>query len=136
MPYRRRYGRFRRRRRRTTKPKNATARAVHRAKYRKGARAQSKQIRTIGKALGVVQKNLQCCVDDRRMILPTTRRAMVDLRQMLCVYLAKAEGCRNKYKKWWCTSAELENTPKAVRERNEKKNRETDEFIKQYLDSD
>lgn len=59
MPYRRRYGRYRRRRRQTTKPKNATARAVHRAKFRKGARAQSKQIRTIGKALGVVQKNLR-----------------------------------------------------------------------------
>lgn len=58
MPYRRRYG-FRRRRRRTYKPKNATARAVKSAKYRRGARAQQKQIRTIGKALTVVQKNLR-----------------------------------------------------------------------------
>lgn len=84
----------------------------------------------------VIMEYLQCCVDDRRMTMPTTRRAMVDLRQMLCVYLCKAEGCRNKYKKWWCTSAELDNTPKAVRAKNEIKNRETDEFIKQYLDSD
>lgn len=59
MPYTyRRRLRFRRRRR-TTKPKNATARAVKNAKYRKSARAQQKQIRTIGKALTVVQKNLR-----------------------------------------------------------------------------
>lgn len=59
MPYRRRYGRYRRRRRTTKKPQNATARAVKSAKYRRGARAQQKQIKTIGRALGVVQKNLR-----------------------------------------------------------------------------
>lgn len=84
----------------------------------------------------IVMEYLQCCVDDRRMTLPSTRKGMVDLRQMLCVYLCKAEGCRNKYKQWWCTSAELEDTPKAKWAKLEEKNRETDEFIKQYCDSD
>ena len=51
--------RYRHHRRGTHAPRNATARVVKNAKYRKGARAQSKQIRTIGRALGRVQKNLR-----------------------------------------------------------------------------
>lgn len=84
----------------------------------------------------VLTEYLQCCAEEKRMTLPRNRKGMVELRQMLCVYLCKEEGVREHYKKWWMSREELQNTPSARKAAHAKKMKETDEFIKNYLETE
>lgn len=73
-------------------------------------------------------------VGRKKMMIPSERKKLVQMRQMLEFYLSKEEG--KDYSDWFCTKEEVANFPENIQRWKEKKDKETDEFIKQYLDSD
>lgn len=74
---------------------------------------------------------------DKKMKVLKEKRQLVNLKQMFEAYVAHGmKKNTSKYNDWFATQKEIDDRPANVRARMEEKNRETDEFIKQYLDSE
>lgn len=74
---------------------------------------------------------------DKKMKVLKEKRQLVNLKQMFEAYVAHGMGKNtSKYNDWFATQREIDDRPANRRRRLEEKNRETNEFIKQYVDSD